>query len=768
MRSWRLLGSLLACVLSTLCGAGETSAQTRRAVIIGINRYAVTANPDRTRDLDGAVNDAQAMAESLRTYHKFSPSEIHVLLDQQATRVRILSEINDHLIAPARPGDVSLLFFAGHGSYRESPASRELDRRDETIVPADAEKGAADITDKELGQLLNRALDRKAKVIALFDSCHSGGITRGFSDEAKTRFVEPAQRATRESAAKGSATQAVAKNAAKQDEARAVSLDDAEVAIPPEERGAIVFAAAQDQQAAQERFVKGQPRGRFSSALQQVLNTASPDETAEAMFLRLRALMQAGGSQQEPVLSGSAERRKQTLWGQAPGDDRSAPRVAIGRVTASVLFLQAGFAIGLGPKATLQGTGDGASVKLEVVEVLGPATSKARVTSGSLGSVKPGDLFEVQSFGTSYLEPLRVFVATAPPRNVQAMVQLVNGLATARVIKLASDPTVEAVTHTVSWQRGQWLLRDATRRVQPLGSDPATTLRAQLANTGKPPLLFLSLPLPAEQLAALQLGAAGGGKSVETIADAAYADYLLVGRWDRAKGKAQYAWMMPGADKRLQGGLPLRTDWHTQGDEDFADKLADAALQLSRVKMFQTLDTPPEVSRFPYRLRLEKIGKQGFLAPGTQVKAGEKYRPVLVAAQTPQKVQPRYVYLFSLSHDGGSTLLVPGARRRPGENLIPDARTRGALPVLIPLTDEIEVTAPYGTDTLVLLSSATALPNPNVLQFAPVRNGTGVRDGCHHPLECLIFGIKHEPMRSQNSAPTDWSIDRVIVESVER
>src|SRR6185436_20029626 len=87
--------------------------------------------------------------------------------------------------------------------------------------------------------------------------------------------------------------------------------------IPPEERGALILSAAQDGQTAQEFIYHGIPRGRFTVALQQVLNQAGDELPAEQIFLRVKATMQATGSTQEPVLSGTKQRRTQTLWGSA-------------------------------------------------------------------------------------------------------------------------------------------------------------------------------------------------------------------------------------------------------------------------------------------------------------------------------------------------------------------------------------------------------------------------------------------------------------------
>ena len=738
---FRLLGPLG--LLGLL--AGPAAAQVRRAVVVGINNYAVEPRTDRTKNLDGAVNDAEAMVETLRTFHGFKATDIHLLTDQQATRSRILKELQEHLIDPAQPGDISLFFFAGHGSYQENSKSREVDHRDETIVPADANRGVADIRDKELARLFNRVLDRKAGLVAIFDSCHSGSISRGIGDEGKLRFAVP-----RAAPAGGTG-----------------AADDVG-GPPPEERGALILAATQDQQPAQERFIKGQPRGRFTSALQQILNTSSPGEAVESLFLRLRALMQAGGSVQEPALASTKERRHKTLWGTAASEHGARPRVAVASVSAGAVVLQAGYAVGLGGGAALRSVG-GTPVQLQVTEVLGPTTSKATVRAGSASGVKPGDLFEIESFGAPYLEPLRVFLGVAPPRRAEldALLKALAPLRAPSGVALVADPTETTPTHTLLWLGGQWVVRDAKRHEQALGAQPtvAQVRKAVSPTEGGPPVrLFLSVPLPAEALATLPLGKPGSSRSVEVTPEPSRADYWLVGR--AGASKPEFAWVLPGADKDSRPGVPLRSEWVGLG-EGLSAALLDAALRLARLKTWQTLDTPPG-GRFPYRLQLQNLQTKQLVPPGTPVRSGETYRPVLLASGPVANVQPRYVYLFALDSSGGSSLLVPGPGMLAGENLVPDSRDGGAAPMLIPIGQGFAVSPPFGTDTLVLLASATALPDPSVLVIKPLHRGVQAASPCQNPLECLIFGINEDQTRSSQSAPADWSIERLVVHSVER
>jgi hypothetical protein len=83
-----------------------------RALVIGINDYQI-ASP-----LGYAKQDAEAFAEVLTTYHGFLREDVTVLLDQDATRQRILSEFHRFERDDISPDDRIAVFFAGHGLTR--------------------------------------------------------------------------------------------------------------------------------------------------------------------------------------------------------------------------------------------------------------------------------------------------------------------------------------------------------------------------------------------------------------------------------------------------------------------------------------------------------------------------------------------------------------------------------------------------------------------------------------------------------------------------
>ena len=90
--------------------------------------------------LSGAVNDAVAMKEILIDRFGFDERNIVLLTNEEATADRILALLQTQLIDRARPGDVSLFYFAGHGSRIRNIAAqnRNASGFDSTLVPADS------------------------------------------------------------------------------------------------------------------------------------------------------------------------------------------------------------------------------------------------------------------------------------------------------------------------------------------------------------------------------------------------------------------------------------------------------------------------------------------------------------------------------------------------------------------------------------------------------------------------------------------------------
>src|SRR5262249_19028508 len=157
--------------LAVACSGPAAASPTKRALLVGIDRYKSGDVPQ----LAGAVNDADLMESVLETRFEIPPANVRVLRNEQATRAGILDAIETQLIAPTQPGDIVIFYYAGHGSQMIDVSGDELDGWDETIVPQDSRTdGVFDISDDEINGLLQEITQKTQNVTMIFDSCHSG------------------------------------------------------------------------------------------------------------------------------------------------------------------------------------------------------------------------------------------------------------------------------------------------------------------------------------------------------------------------------------------------------------------------------------------------------------------------------------------------------------------------------------------------------------------------------------------------------------------
>ena len=144
----------------------------RRALLVGINRY-----PDAANRLDGCVNDVFLMSSLLQEC-ELEPEEIRVVLDERATTDAILERMH-WLLDDVPPGGERILFYSGHGAQIPSYSPNgEVDHLDECLVPVDFDWNPAHaIRDKQFVEFYSQ-LGYDTRFVAIFDCCHSGGMTR--------------------------------------------------------------------------------------------------------------------------------------------------------------------------------------------------------------------------------------------------------------------------------------------------------------------------------------------------------------------------------------------------------------------------------------------------------------------------------------------------------------------------------------------------------------------------------------------------------------
>ncbi len=763
--------------------AGESLAETRRALLIGIDIYQPTRTespasgtqetvketgtassvdrPVQRRggwyNLDGAVNDAEAMREVLIARYGFLPDNIRILRNQEATRERILTEIRQHLIESATPGDVYLFYYAGHGSQVTNSQSTEPDKKDETIVPADANQGVWDIRDKELRRLFNDVLDKGASLIVILDSCHSGSVARGLVQTEKARFLPPDPR----------------------DVATVVGSEPPDPRPAPEERGALVFSAAQDFQIAHEATDEelGTKHGAFTLALLKTLRTVQIHEPAERVFLRVKALLQTTGRFQEPVLAGTADRRQKSLLGIATRGLPDQPTIAVLRIQAdNMVELQGGLAMGLRKQSELRKVDSSANtstVRLRVEQVQGWSRATARIIAGNPQEVRVGDLFVVDRWADSDEVFLRVWIppATLPYADLISIAQVLAPLQTSDRIEWVEDPTETLPTHILLWDGSVWKLMFPGGQSENMGQ--SLTAQEVLAKVSieeeDKAKLFVYFPPPTELVENLQWGSRTGQSTIELLSTPQEAHYLLVGR---VQGNdLSYAWMLPyitQQDIERNSPLPVRTDWVRARDaigsfQATASQLREFTQRIGRIRAWLQLESPLDKGSFPYTLAL-KNSETGVIMTSGIVKEGEQFRLMLRASEDSLKrgVEKRYVYVFVMDSFGNSTLLFPFKAQGNIENHFPYDTPP---PVEIYLPTQIQIAPPFGIDTYFLLTSREAIAPPEVLEFQGVRT----RDEAPTtPLAHLLYTIGSEVRGAAVVTPIDWSITALSLRSAPR
>lgn len=169
--------TLIAFIFLLLCSS--LSYARDRALIIGISTYK-HSNKGLT-PLFGAVADAKRMESFITNKLGFASSDIKLLTNEKATASEIKDAFRTWLIADTKAGDRVFFFFAGHGSQIKDDNKDEDDGMDETIVAYDSDPKTQtnQISDDVFEELIAQLAGRKA--VLIFDSCHSGTISRSSS-----------------------------------------------------------------------------------------------------------------------------------------------------------------------------------------------------------------------------------------------------------------------------------------------------------------------------------------------------------------------------------------------------------------------------------------------------------------------------------------------------------------------------------------------------------------------------------------------------------
>jgi hypothetical protein len=245
--------------------------------------------------LPGSKNDIELVRQVLLSRYGFSDNNIHVVRDEAATRVGVLSALNK-IVKEAGPDDVVYIHYSGHGSQVQDLNGDEPDDQlDETIVPQDGRtEGVPDITDDELEAILSQL--KTSHAVVVLDSCHSGTATRGL--EVRVRSVPADDRVALYQ--KNSVT------------TRAI--------VPLNKHAYVLFSGAASHEEALDGPIDGRYHGFFTHSLFKSLQTAPTGASTREIFAgaksELKRIQNQFGrtSMPEPQLEASMARIDQPFF----------------------------------------------------------------------------------------------------------------------------------------------------------------------------------------------------------------------------------------------------------------------------------------------------------------------------------------------------------------------------------------------------------------------------------------------------------------------
>ena len=149
-----------------------------KTLLIGINDYP-------SQPLTGCIGDVEKMQQYFQGLKSQFPKGIDqtILTDRDAAKEGIVNALSKK-IHSLKKGDTFVMYYSGHGTQEKSVARFKDDHNDvmQCVVPwyRNSDNEFPLLADKEIRFLLNQC-SVEAHILAIFDSCHSGDVTREFS-----------------------------------------------------------------------------------------------------------------------------------------------------------------------------------------------------------------------------------------------------------------------------------------------------------------------------------------------------------------------------------------------------------------------------------------------------------------------------------------------------------------------------------------------------------------------------------------------------------
>ena len=799
----RLVGIVLSASLlagGTLRAQAQTSATAtagrRIALLIGIDTYnhpgvEIKAPADAPKtgrfqlpltypDLKGPSHDVAAM-HALLADQKFGFSEanIHALLNADATRQGILDLVQKYLVTDSKPGDTVVLYVSSHGSLRSNPDSKSKSEKfdldgsgnpvhvEGTIVPYDWYQGKDDVFGRELRHMYNQAAGKGVNLTVILDSCHSGATTRGPEDPNARLVARAFLYDPRPMPADPYPDEELEQNLPQN--------------RPAGKNPVLILAAAQPDQSAID-VQSGEAHGLFTSALVETLYALPKDRPASDIFKRLQVSMEnaPGASNQQPVLEASSSRAAQPLFGGEAGAGPATTAVVSVDADGKEAILDIGPIADIGSGSEFEPITPGrAPVKVTVTAATSINRSHAAVTPPN--SVKAGDILQLAKAMPADRPKLLVYAGASNP----PIAEIQQAFTTLRAagVTLVDDPTLKPWTEHIAWNGSRWTLSAHSKKApggQIVFANPVLlSARFSASDVKKIPagsLVWFDPPLPAESLAGLLPAAAPGDKPSSAVVtpDRTQATYIVAG--SASSEGPLYTWMKRSdADNEVQStaasnfacsphsAFPMRTDWFPYDKAAPPEaSLNDAAQKLAALNSWLHLDSTGLANQadYPYHLIFERTTGHKALGPNELVTQGS-YQLVL-ARTSSRPAEKRWVYVLGINCQGKSVLLWP-EDTIPATKLPPDDAGSHER---MPLGDPFDVGPPYGSDTYLLITTATPILEPHKLEFEAVAlRGAKAAEAPPDPLTDLLENMSAGTRSPGRPLPSKWSVQAVQTQS---
>ncbi|RZJ82378.1 MAG: DUF4384 domain-containing protein [Flavobacterium sp.] len=736
-----------------LCFVLPVFAQNQNALVIGIDTYKPVGPFKPTADgrtnfsnLDGCRNDALAVKSLIQNFYAFKPQNVDTLFNRKATRANILAKFNA-LLAKSNAGDIAFIYYAGHGSQQRNSLTKEKDSLDESIVPADTyTPGVGDIRDKELAKLFNAFIDKGVKLTVILDCCHSGSMSRGSYEKAKSRYI-----ATNNYDAK----------------------DDSNPPAPEDRKEGtfLIISAAQDDEPAEEAVDENKkPHGAFTVALLEAIKLQSVNASALNLFKSISVILKSKGKSQEPVIGGDLQRQNQTLFGIEKGKLADKILIPVGSVEGSIVQLQGGFAEGLYKGHQLKATND-TTLVLEIEKVSGINQSIAKIIRGSTKRIKVGQLFEINNWVSSGAPLLKIYVPESAfnAAQIDQFATLVQEIKKTENVKYIDDFEKADPAISAYFVGSKLLINIDRKSVEEVKAELKTLLKLSLNKS-----IFLNIP-PSKELTESLKKAFSLNKSIALVSKASEANYILYGTTN-TDGKPSYGLMNAQASsKDSLSAMPLQTrnyaiaEKTAENYEDVASNIYDLATSLAKVRVWLTLSSPmDEGNIFPFHLQFVKNQTKEVVGSST-VKIGDAITLRLVAdsnfASLPF-VPQKYIYIFTIDKYGEMQLAYPNPRMGSVENKYPSDNTKTTYDML-----SFKIKEPVGIDNFYVLASDTPIPG-----YAVLFNQKGTRgfndklpNAKAHPLINLLSLGNEDSVGATRGigfdTPSNWNLLRAELKS---